>query len=218
MALMVRNPVSRPIWVYGAIAVLYLMPLPLRPFTHVIQETNDASWQMWWLWWAKESARLGQSPYFTDRLLHPTGASPYLSATDMVTALLSIPLQHLIGLVPTYNLLCFASLVFSAWAMRRLALEVTGSHEGALLAGAAFAFMPFVSVSLNMGHLVWVDLGFIPLAVLGLIRLEEGGIGAVSLRALSLSLAVLVSLYQGLFLLVFTLVYACYRTVVLAFD
>ena len=109
------------------------------------------------------------------------------------------------GLVPTYNMLAFGSLVFSAWATRRLALEVTGSLEGALVAGAAFAFMPLVSVSLNMGHLIlWVDLGFMPLAVLSLIRLEEGRLRKVVLRALPLSLLVLVSLYQLLFVLVFT--------------
>jgi hypothetical protein len=206
-----RSPVSRPLWFYATVAFLYLIPMPFRALTHVIQTTGDACWQMWWLWWAKESLTRGQSPYFTDRLLYPTGASLYLSATDMVTALLSIPLQYLVGLVATYNVLVFCSLVFSAWAMRRLALEVTGSAEGALVAGAIYSLAPLVSASVNMGHLIWVDLGFMPLAVLGLLRLEQGHPRALLARALPVALAVLVSLYQGLFLLIFTLVYACHR-------
>jgi hypothetical protein len=209
-----RNLVSRPLGFYGAVAAVYLMPMPFRALTHVIQTGGDACWQMWWLWWAKESVTRGQSPYFTDRLLHPTGASLYLSATDMITAMLSIPLQYLVGLVATYNILVFCSMVFSAWAMRRLALEVTGSTEGALVAGAVYSLAPLVSASVNMGHLIWVDLGFMPLAVLGLWRLEKGRPRALLARALPVSLAVLVSLYQGLFLLVFTLVYACHRGVV----
>ena len=56
---------SRPIWVYSAVALVYLLPLPLQALTHVIQVNNDASWQMWWLWWAKESLSHGHSPYFT---------------------------------------------------------------------------------------------------------------------------------------------------------
>jgi len=117
--------------------------------------------------------------------------------------LLSVPLQDAFGLVAAYNVLLLAGTVFSALAMFWLAKEVTGSYGGAIVAGAAFGFSPLMSSEANMGHLEWTNLGFLALAVLGLIRLQKASAWTVIPRALALSLAMLVTWYQGLFLALF---------------
>ena len=155
----------------------------------------------------------GESPYFTDRLYHPTGVHLYLSPMDNLGGLLSVPLQHLFGLVAAYNVLLVAGAVFSALAMFWLAREVTGSYPGAVVAGAAFGFSPLMSSEANMGHLEWTNLGFLPLAVLGLVRLQKGRAWKVFPRALALSLAMLVTWYQGLFVLLFAALFGTWRVV-----
>ncbi|HEU5329149.1 MAG TPA: hypothetical protein VFU78_13720, partial [Thermomicrobiales bacterium] len=133
-------PRVAPFCGYLLIALVFLMPLPLRLTSAVIGDSSDIWIHLWWMWQVRESLLHGQNPYFSYRVFHPTGAPLYLMGQDMVTALLSIPLQGLLGLVLTYNLLTIAAVAFGAWAMYLLALDVTGSRPGALVAGALFGF------------------------------------------------------------------------------
>jgi hypothetical protein len=203
----------RPLAFYAAVALLFLMPLPLAGRTHVIQTRSDVRQHAWWLWWTNEALREKRNPYLTDRLFYPTGVQLYLSPMDNVAGVLAIPLQRTIGLVAAYNLLILAGNAFSAYAMFLLALEVTRSRSGALVAGGAFGFAPLVSTATNMGQLEWANVGFMPLAVLGLVRLHQGPSWAVLPRAVSFSLAMLVTWYQGLFVAFFAGVYGAWRIV-----
>ena len=202
-----------PLAFYVVVGFLFLMPLPLRGRTEVVQTSSDVRQHLWWLWWTNEALQEGRSPYFTDRLFHPTGVHLYLSPMDNVAGLLAIPLQRAFGLVSAYNLLVLAGNVFSAYAMFLLALEVTRSSSGALVAGAAFAFAPLLSAATNRGQLEWANVGFMPLAVLGLVRLQQGPIWAVIPRAVFFSLAMLVTWYQGLFVALFAGIFWLWRIV-----
>ena len=202
-----------PLAFYVVVGFLFLMPLPLRGRTHVVQTSSDVRQHLWWLWWTNEALQEGRSPHFTDRLFHPTGVQLYLSPMDNVAGLLAVPLQRAFGLVSAYNLLILAGNVFSAYAMFLLALEVTRSSSGALVAGAAFAFGPLLSVATNRGQLEWANVGFMPLAVLGLVRLQQGPIWGVIPRAIFFSLAMFVTWYQGLFLGLFAGIFWLWRTV-----
>lgn len=204
---------GRVLALYAGVGLLFLMPMPLRARTDVIQTSGDAYQHMWWLWWVKEALHGRRSPYFTDRLFHPTGVHLYLSPMDNLGGLLSVPLQHLFGLVPAYNMLLLAGAVFSALAMFQLGREVTRSYGGAIVAGAAFGFSPLMISEANMGHLEWTNLGFLPLAVLCLIRLQNGPAWIVVPRTLALSLAMLVTWYQGLFVLLFAALFGSWRVV-----
>lgn len=204
-----------PPLLYLAVTLLFLFPLPLRLSSAVIRVKSNDVWEhLWWVWWVREALTSGQTPYVTDRLFHPTGAPLYLMGMDMVTAVLSIPFQGSLGLVLTYNLLTIAATTFGAYAMYLLALEVVGSRPGALVAGAVFGYMPLLSSVTNMGQMEYTNIGFVPLTILFLWRLRrDGRARTVALGGVALALAIYSSWYQGLFLLLFTLLFVAYETI-----
>ncbi|HET8631272.1 MAG TPA: hypothetical protein VFL91_27955, partial [Thermomicrobiales bacterium] len=206
-----------PPCLYVLVAVLFSWPLPARLSTAVLGASNDVWAHLWWLWWVREALLHGHNPYVTDRLYFPYGAPLYLMGMDLVTALLGVPLQALFGLVATYNLLVIAAAAFGAYAAYLLALDVTGSRAGALVAGALFGFAPLQASFANMGQLELVSVGFLPLAVLFLLRLRDPARPRdVALAAICLALAALSSWYQALDIALFASVYAVSVLVVFA--
>ena len=203
-----------PPLLYFAITIVFLLPLPLRLGSTVIKESPDIWIHLWWMWQVRESVLAGQNPYETFRVFHPTGAPLYLMGQDMVTALLSIPFQGLFGLVGTYNLLTLLAVPFGAWSMYLLALDVTGSRAGALVAGAIFGFAPLQSTLLNLGQMEYVNIGFLPLAILSLLRLRRDRHLAVPIiGGVLVVLTILSSWYQGLFLFLFAAWYIGYELI-----
>jgi hypothetical protein len=206
-----------PPLLYFAITLAFLHPLPLHLSSMVIQESGDIWIHLWWMWQVRESVLAGQNPYETFRVFHPTGAPLYLMGQDMVTALLSVPFQGLFGLVATYNLLTLLAVPFGAWAMYLLAFEVTGSRAGALVAGAIFGFAPLQSSLLNLGQMEYVNIGFLPLAILFLLRLRRDDRWFIPpVGAVLAVLTILSSWYQGMFLFLFAAWYAAYQLAGLA--
>jgi hypothetical protein len=203
-----------PPLLYLAITLVFLLPLPLHLSGMVIKESPDIWIHLWWMWQVRESVLAGQNPYETFRVFHPTGAPLYLMGQDMVTALLSVPLQGALGLVATYNLLTLLAVPFGAWAMYLLALDVTGSRAGALVAGAIFGFAPLQSSLLNLGQMEYVNIGFLPLAILFLLRLRRDRRVWVPLAGAALAvLTILSSWYQGLFLFLFAAWFVAYEVI-----
>ncbi len=88
-----------PPLLYFAITIIFLLPLPLHLASMVIKESPDIWIHLWWMWQVREAILHGQNPYETVRVFHPTGAPLYLMGQDLVTAVASIPLQGLFGLV-----------------------------------------------------------------------------------------------------------------------
>lgn len=206
-----------PPLLYFAIAFVFLLPLPLHLSSMVIKESPDIWIHLWWMWQVRESVLHGQNPYETVRVFHPSGAPLYLMGQDMVTALCSIPFQGIFGLVATYNLLTLLAVPFGAWAMYLLALDVTGSRAGALVAGAIFGFAPLQSSLLNLGQMEYVNIGFLPLAILFLLRLRrDQRLSMPLIGAVLAVLTILSSWYQGMFLFLFAAWYVAYEVIALA--
>lgn len=203
---------------YLAVTLLFVWPLPMRLATHVVSADSPDIWiHLWWMWQVRESVLHGQNPYETVRVFHPTGAPLYLMGQDMVTAILSIPFQGLFGLVATYNLFSIAAIAFAAWTMYLLALDVTGSRPGALVAGAIFGFAPLQAAFLNLGQMEFVNLGFLPLAVLFLLRLRRDRRPWVPLLGgVWVALTVYSSWYQALFLALIAAFFIAYEVLGLA--
>ena len=201
-----------PPLLYLAITLVFLLPLPLHLADMVIKESPDIWIHLWWMWQVRESILHGQNPYETYRVFHPTGAPLYLMGQDMVTAVLSIPLLGALGLVASYNLLTLLAVPFGAWAMYLLALDVTGSRAGALVAGAIFGFAPLQSTLLNLGQMEYVNIGFLPLAILFVLRLRrDRRIRTPLIGAALIVLTILSSWYQGLFLFLFAAWHVAYE-------
>lgn len=191
-----------PIPLYVGIAIAFSWPLPSRFATAVYGSSGDVWPHLWWLWWVREALLQGHNPYTTSLLFHPFGAPLYLMGMDLVTGTLGVPLQSLFGLVAAFNILVIGAAAFGAFTAYLLARHITGSWWGGLVAGAMFGFAPLQSSFANMGQLELVSIGFVPLALLGLLRLGtcdgRQRWSTRTLTALAFAAASLSSWYQAM--------------------
>jgi hypothetical protein len=157
---------------FTAWAALFTFPLVLHLGDNVVRAGGADVWlHLWDLWWADKSlVDLGQNPYYTTYLYYPSGLNLFYHSLNILNGVASIPLQHLFGLTPAFNLLVLVNLVLDGLCAYWLCEEVTGSSAGALVGGALFASAPLLGTSLNLGQLDEVTVWWIPLYVLALLR------------------------------------------------
>ena len=161
--------------VLGCAAILTLWftwPLAALLGSRVPGRSVDAEQFLWAFWWFREALTARHvSPFSTTMLYYPDGVSLRYFTTNSFHALLSIPFQPLLGLVPTFNLIGLAVFVTTCLGMAWLAWDVTGSRAGALLAGIAFAFGPTQIFHWRVGQYNMLSVEFLPLYILALRRL-----------------------------------------------
>jgi hypothetical protein len=166
------SSILAPAFFFLAWALLFTYPLVTHMGDGVVLSTGDDAWlHLWDLWWADKSlVDLHTSPYFTYFLYHPTGVNLVYHSLDIFNGVLSIPLQHLLGLTWAFNLLLLANLTLDGLAAYWLCLERTGSVGAALVGGALFASAPLLGTSVNLGQLDEVTVWWLPLYILALYR------------------------------------------------
>jgi len=120
---------------------------------------------------------------------------PYLQP---LTDLPGRALARLVGPVAAYNVLILATFPLSAAAAYLLARYVLGSHLGAMVAGLAYAFLPFhVAHATNHPHVAQTQ--WLPLYFLALWRcLDRPDLRRASLLLASAGAATLSNFYGGL--------------------
>lgn len=132
-------------------------------------KNSDVLRNAWGFWWFKamilERFRL---PAFTFYLNFPMGMT--LLAIDPLHCLFSIPLQLLFGLPMAYNLLLIAVVAFNGFGAACLVRALTGRLALGILAGAVFGYAPFVLSNALGGTSEVVNMGWVPLFMLSLIR------------------------------------------------
>ncbi len=169
------------------------------------------AWQTVWNFDHVGRVLAGSEPlWFSDRVWAPEGAS--LRAHTLAPTL-SVPgamLAGAVGLPTAYNLLVLATFALAAGATYRLARRLGMSPPAAVLAGLVLAFAP-ARFARAWGHLNLLALGFVPLALEGLViaARKRGGrawggavLATAALVALALSdwyLAVLGALAASVF-------------------
>jgi hypothetical protein len=136
---------SLVILLYLLVALAFTWPLALNMGDHTPGSlTYDRDQNLWTLWWSRQAlTNLHVNPYFTNFLYYPGGVNLFLFPTNLTTGVISLPLQALFGLVPSFNLLYFLGVVGGAWGIYCLAYYLTGDNTGAFLAGLVFAFAPW---------------------------------------------------------------------------
>ncbi len=199
-------------------AIAFTYPLVLHLDASVILARGGDAWlHLWDLWWADKSlVSLHQTPYQTTFLYYPTGLNLYYHSLDIFNGIVSIPLQHLIGLTPTFNFVLLANLTLDGLAAYRLCKERIGSTGSALVGGAIFASTPLLGASIDLGQLDEVTAWWIPLYILALWRALDshgpiwtrgGGRRAALFAGVSLAGASLATWYFTAGLIVFTIVF-----------
>jgi hypothetical protein len=157
---------------FAILAVAFTWPLvlhlPDRLTGNPGGDTGNYVWNQWVF--HHELIDHRSSPYFTGHLFGGTRRAN-LSLHNYTTFqnLLAIPLQPVLGVVATFNVIYLLMTVVTAYGMFLLALEVSGSAAAAWVAGVLFAWSPFM-VTRGMGHFSLVAAAPLPLLLLVLRR------------------------------------------------
>ncbi len=194
------NRAHRWAWVgalalYVALAVVLTWPVARQFSTHVAGFSGRDSLQYTWsLWWSRQAWLQGLDPASAAYIYHPWQARNVLLGVAPTLDALALPLYALLTPTQVYNVLFLASLVLSGMSMYWLALDRTHSRQGALLAGAIFAFAAPRMGHALLGHLTHIAAWWLPLALLfGLRMLERPGPLAAILCGLFSGLGILVA-------------------------
>lgn len=131
-------------------------------------------WQkVWNMWWIRTALENGQNPFYTRLLYWPLELPLGLQPIDMTSAALSLPVLLLAGPVAAYGVAALLNFTLSGWISYLLALRVTGSLPGALLAGVIVAAAPQHLVRFLDGQLEHVAIQWVALALLALVHTSE---------------------------------------------
>ncbi len=155
--------------IYLAIALVMFWQVTINFGSRVVNGGGDVYQSMWGLWWVPYAIFvLHQSPYITSYLFSPVGANLASQTMSPLAGILTAPLQALVGLAATYNILFFLSFALGGLFMFMLARYLVKNDYAAFIAGLVFAFSP-VHIAQAYSHLQWTTIEFIPLFVLCLL-------------------------------------------------
>ncbi|HMB68016.1 MAG TPA: hypothetical protein VKU85_01850 [bacterium] len=153
--------------ILGVVAAALLHWVPFSS-THMLTDDflagpgqSDAYTFLWGNWWAHTALTHGQSPYFCDWVLPPTGADLRFHTVPWVTAFVTWPLSFFLPPVLLYNLSILGLIVGGAFVMY-LGLRITfeARFAVAVVFGALFGMCPYFLFKVHahpnlVGSLFW---------------------------------------------------------------
>lgn len=186
---------------YFVLTIAMTFPLAAHFRTAVPAGAVDL-WQNYWnfWWWEKCLIDLHQSPYHTQYLFHPTGATMIFYTHSPLNMILALPVSIAFGYAAAYNFTLFVALTLSGATMYLLVRELTQNPFAAFLSGLIFAFFP-QHLEQTTEHLNLFSTQFMPLSVFFLIRLcRRGGLGNTVGFGAAFACNALVSWHLGILL------------------
>jgi hypothetical protein len=184
---------------YFLLAVAMTWPL-VRDFAGSVPAGAGDLWQNYWnfWWWKTALLELGQHPYYSPLIFHPTGAKLIVHTHSPFNMLAALPITAILGPAAAYNFCVLLALWLSGFGTYLLARELTGESRGAFLAGLVFAFFPQTMEQI-FEHLNLITLQFIPLTIYFFVRLtRSGGAGNLASTGICFALTGLCSWHLGL--------------------
>ncbi len=183
----------------GALVLLGLLltyPLPLHWLTHAPGDGSDDPAIIWNLWWVRHALLdLGQNPFATDYLFFPIGINLTFYTLTFLNALITLPVQLLLGLIPANSVVVYLDLSLAGLGMYLLALDLLPAsvptstrHRASFLAAIIFAFAGHKFVFLSLGQFNIASTHWLPFYALYLrralrppFRRRDAGIAALFL-------------------------------------
>ncbi len=207
------SPYAETAWVAAGCAGLFCLltfPLVVHPATTVLATNGDAFCDMLLFWYSRH---WGILPAHVNTLFYPHGCSLATDKGEPLVRFLAFPLQQVMPLPLVFNTLELAFVMATGTAMYWLAKETGMGRGGAFLAAALLILSPPYLDEMSQGILESVSLQWLLLFILFAVRLHRvtdrlregaGGTGLSDSRLIllggtSLGLAVMTSLYQGVF-------------------
>ncbi len=196
------RPVAAPFLFYLLLSVVLTWPLAVEIGSRAPKGDFDL-WQNYWnVWWWDHAVRNGHSPFKTELLFHPTGASIGWHTHSPANAIASLPASWCAGAlggdgpVAAVGFATLMGFVMAGLGAHLLAREIVGPRA-AVLAGVAFAFFPH-HVEQSLEHLNLASYWAMPFSLLFLARAARGdGPRAWLLAGLFLAVNALLSWHNG---------------------
>lgn len=130
---------------------------------------EDASQNVWNMWWVRYALLRGINPFFTPLLYHPEGAQLYFHTLNITTAVLMLPVQAVAGPVVSYNLALILGMFLTGYAGFLLVRAYVPGLIAPLISGALLTAAPFHVLKLYVSHLNLVSMQWLLLFMLALI-------------------------------------------------
>jgi hypothetical protein len=158
---------------YVCVALLFTWPLALHLSTKLTGlPGSDLGVYLWNLWVFRHEVLAGHSPLFTSSIFSlDTPVDLSLHNYTIFSNLLAMPLQQVMGLVASHNILVLFNLVAAAFTMFLLAHYVVRRPLVAWLTGLLFGFSPMLIARSGI-HPSLSAAAPLPLFVLALFRLD----------------------------------------------
>lgn len=160
--------------IYLIIALVVFWPVTLHITTTVaagnaglsLPGTGDLYQNLWSMWWVNKAIfGLYISPYHTNLLFYPVGASLVTETLSPLAGIYSLVFQY-VNLAFAFNILLFTDFALCGLFMFLLADHIIKNRYAAFIAGLIFTFSPFHMVHTLEGQTNWIGIQFIPLLIL----------------------------------------------------
>jgi hypothetical protein len=201
------SPAPRRAWLADAAAIAVFVALACFQIAPVLDAFstralghpgNDVWNHIWGFGYVAGALEQGRLPVHTDLLIWPTGGSLWF--IDTLGAVLTLPINWAAGPVAAYNASYLLNFILAGTGAYLLALSVSGTRTGALLAGVAFQTTPHLLGQAYNGITETLAVGWLPLALLAMRWAARGpSIRRGAAAGLMLSLCALANWYYGLF-------------------
>lgn len=192
---------------FAIAALVATWPLVLHLGTRLpgFEARTDTLFQVVFSRWFATALAAGTDPYRVWSVLFPVGSVDFFAKNGTCfNALLSVPLQPLVGLVAAVNLTALGLLAFNGWAAFRLGRHLGASAPAAFVGGVCLVLAPYCQVMFSSYSLDQLSLGWALTFLLYLLRtLDRPGLHNPFLAALAFLLTAVSFLgYAFLFALV----------------
>lgn len=199
--------------IYLMIGLIIFLPITANMQSVVPGTGGDVYTNMWGIWWASYTTFVTHGNlWFTHLIFWPVGDNVAYFTFAPIAAILTAPFQA-VSVAFAYDVIFFLGFLISGIGMFVLADYITKNSYAAFIAGIIFSYSAF-HVAAAMGHLDWMIIGWVPLALYFFIRMvkdERKYLYAVGL-AVSLVFAIFMGdVEQGILTVVLLFVtFVCY--------
>ena len=164
------------LWIlaYIPLTIAFTWPLAARFNTELGGDYGDGWQNLWNIAWLSKALSSGQNPFYTHDLWHPEGVTLVFQTFDLPDAFWASFALHVLKPWATYNLVILW-VFFSCGAFMYVLGRGTGaSRPASFLSGCAYTFCTY-HFGHALGHLHILAMQWVPLYVLALWKVLEGG-------------------------------------------
>ncbi|PDW04248.1 hypothetical protein CJ255_04675 [Candidatus Viridilinea mediisalina] len=165
---------------YLGLAVALTWPLATHPGSLVIggyESRNfafeDASQNIWNVWWVGHALIEGKNPFWSDMLYYPEGVQFYFQTLNLAGIVPVLPIHYAFGPVVAYSCAILLALTLTGYAGFLLARAFVPSMAVPLFAGALLTASPFHLMKLQGNHLNLLSMQWMVFYLLALIWLDQ---------------------------------------------